>query len=322
MAERNLVQALNQALFLAFEKDPHVVVLGEDVGVDGGVFRVTDGLLAKFGEKRVIDTSIGESTIVGSALGMAINGLKPIAEIQFSGFIYPAFQQLISHVSRMRNRTRGVFGVPIVIRSPNGGGVNALEHHSESLEAVYAHIPGLKVVMPSNPYDGKGLLLAAINDPDPVLLLEPIKLYRAFKQEVPDAYYEVPIGLAQIVQAGKDITILAWGAMVLVAQDAASQVQASCEIIDLRTIMPWDKKTILESAKKTGRVVIIHEAIHTCGFGAELAATIQEECLDYLQAPIVRVTAPDVIVPYYRSEHFYRPNADMLIEKIKQTLTY
>ncbi|MEK6967528.1 MAG: alpha-ketoacid dehydrogenase subunit beta [Nanoarchaeota archaeon] len=321
MAERNMVEALNNALFLAFEKDESVVMLGEDVGVDGGVFRVSDGLLAKFGN-RVMDTPVAEAAIVGVAVGMAIKGLKPIAEMQFSGFIYPAFQEIISHASRMRTRSRGLYTAQIVIRSPNGGGINALEHHSESLEAIYAHIPGLKVVIPSNPYDAKGLLLAAINDPDPVLFLEPTKLYRAFRQEVPDNYYEVPLGTASVMLKGNDITIIAWGGMVPVAQDAASQVDFSCEIIDLRSISPWDKKTIIESVKKTGRAVIIHEAIKTGGFGAEIAASIQEECLESLQAPVGRVAAPDIIVPLLKSEPFYRPNSEMLVAKLKELMKF
>ncbi len=320
MTERNMVEALNNAHFLALERDSTVVVLGEDVGVDGGVFRVTQGLLKKFGKNRVMDTCIAEAAIIGSAVGMAINGLKPIAEIQFSGFIYPGFQQLISHASRIRNRSRGLFTAPIVIRAPYGGGVNALEHHSESLEAMYAHIPGLKVVIPSNPYDAKGLLLAAIKDPDPVLFLEPKKLYRAFRQEVPDDYYEVALGEARVVKEGTDITIIAWGAMVPVAEDAAEDSQASCEIIDLRTIDPWDKKSVLDSVRRTGRAVIIHEAIKTGGFGAEIAATIQEECLYNLEAPVGRVTAPDVIVPLLKSENFYRPNSNMLVKKIDEIM--
>ncbi|MFC1647907.1 alpha-ketoacid dehydrogenase subunit beta [Nanoarchaeota archaeon] len=322
MAELNMVGALNNALHLAFEKDSNVVTLGEDVGVDGGVFRVTQGLIEKFGPERVIDTGIAEAAIIGTSLGMTINGLKPIPEIQFSGFIYPAFQQLISHVSRMRNRTRGVFNAHMVIRSPYGGGVNALEHHSESMEALYVHIPGLKVVIPSNPYDAKGLLLAAINDNDPVLFLEPKKLYRAFKQEIPEDYYEVPLGKAKTIQEGSDITIIAWGAMVAVAEDAASQAGCSCEIIDLRTIDPWDKAAIVNSVKKTGRAVIIHEATKTGGFGGEIAATLQEECLLDLHAPVGRVTAPDVIVPYLKSEHFYRPNSDMLVKKIQEIMKF
>jgi len=217
-----MVEALNNAMDIALSQDQSIVIVGEDVGVDGGVFRVTDGLLAKYGEKRVIDTGIAEAGIIGTAFGMAVSGLKPIAEIQFSGFIYPAFQELISHVSRIRTRSRGSFTCPMVIRANYGGGVNALEHHSESLEALYIHIPGLKVVVPSNPYDAKGLLLASIKDPDPVLFLEPKKLYRAFKLEVPDEYYEVEIGMANKLQEGKDITIITWGAMVPVAQDAAS----------------------------------------------------------------------------------------------------
>lgn len=322
MTERNIAEALNQALHQAFEKDSSIVTLGEDVGKDGGVFRITEGLQAKFGEARVIDASIAEAGIMGTAIGMAMNGLKPIPEMQFSGFIYPAFQQIVSHAARMRNRTRGTFTCPIVIRSPNGGGINALEHHSESLEAIYAHIPGLKTVIPSSPYDAKGLLLAAIEDPDTVLFLEPIKLYRAFREEVPDGYYTIPLGQAKIKKPGTDITIVAWGAMIQVAEDAMSQLKYSCELIDLRTISPWDKKTILESVKKTGRCVVIHEAVKTCGFASEIAATIQEELLDKLIAPVGRVTAPDVTVPYLKSEFYYRPNSTQLINKINELMKY
>ncbi len=317
-----MAQALNQALFQAMEKDAAVVVMGEDVGKDGGVFRVTEGLLDKFGKERIMDTVLAEAVIVGAAMGMAVNDLKPVVEIQFSGFLYPAVQEMISHVARMRNRTRGMFTSHMVIRTPNGGGVNALEHHSEAMEAMWSHIPGLKVVTPATPYDAKGLLLSAIKDPDPVLFLEPIKLYRAFKQEVPDEYYEVPLGKARVAKEGKDITIVAWGAMVPVAEDAASQVKYSCEIIDLRTISPWDKAAVLASVKKTGRCVVIHEAIKTIGFGAEIAASVQEEAMLSLKAPVGRVTAPDVIVPLYRSEHYYRPNSDMLLKKMNEIMNF
>ncbi|MBR9699489.1 alpha-ketoacid dehydrogenase subunit beta [Candidatus Woesearchaeota archaeon] len=322
MTERNMVQALNNAFFIAMERDPTVITYGEDVGVDGGVFRVTDGLQAKFGDQRSFDSPLAEAGIVGSAIGMAVNGLKPVVEMQFSGFIYPAFQQIVSHAARLRNRTRGDITIPLVIRSPYGGGINALEHHSESLEALYVHIPGLKVVIPSSPYDAKGLLIAAIEDPDPVLFLEPKRLYRAVKQEVPDDYYTIPLGQAKVMKEGKDITIIAWGGMVPVAEDAISQVKAECELIDLRTIDPWDKKTIIDSVKKTGKCIIIHEATKTGGFGAEIAATLQEECIFNLDAPVARVTAPDVIVPYFKAEHYYRPNADMLVKKINELLNF
>lgn len=317
-----MVQALNQALIQAFEKDSTVVTLGEDVGIDGGVFRVSDGLQQRFGKERVMDTGIAEAGIVGASLGMAINGLKPVAEIQFSGFIYPAFQQLISHVSRMRNRTRGLYTAPMVIRSPYGGGINALEHHSESLEALYAHIPGLKVVIPSSPSEAKGLLLASIADPDPVLFLEPKKLYRAFKEEVSDDYYEIEIGKAKVLQEGTDLTIIGWGAMIPVITNAIQDVQKSIEVIDLRTIAPWDAETVIKSVQKTGRAVILHEATKSGGFGAEIAATLQEECIDFLEAPIKRVTAPDIIVPFLRSEKLYRPNGDMLLKAIDEVMNY
>jgi len=322
MGEMNMVQALNSAFKSIMKEDGSIVVYGEDVGVDGGVFRVTDGLQKEFGEKRVFDSPLAEGGIAGTALGMAMHGMKPVVEMQFSGFIYPGFQQIVSHISRMRNRTRGTLTAPLVIRTPYGGGVNALEHHSESLEAVFVHVPGLKVVIPSNPYDAKGLLIAAIKDPDPVLFLEPKRLYRAVKMDVPDEAFEEEIGKAKVKQEGKDITIIAWGGMVPVAEDAISQVDASCELIDLRTIDPWDKKTVMESVKKTGRCVVIHEATKTVGFAAEIAATIQEEELLNLKAPVGRVTAPDVIVPYFKAENFYRPNADMLVKRIKEVMSF
>jgi pyruvate dehydrogenase E1 component beta subunit len=288
-----MAQAINQALAGEMERDGRVVILGEDVGVDGGVFRITDGLVDRFGRERVIDTPLAESAGVGVAIGMAALGLRPIVEIQFMGFIYPAFNQIVSHVARLRNRTRGRFTVPLVIRTPYGAGVRALEHHSESMEALFCHIPGLTVVVPSTPYDAKGLLISAIRGEDPVLFLEPTRLYRAEKQDVPDEAFEVPIGKARVAREGNDLTIIAWGAMVPVAERAAVLAAESgwnAEVIDLRTLSPMDRETVVRSAKKTGRVLVVHEAPKTCGLGAELAALIGEKALLSLEAPVLRIT--------------------------------
>lgn len=324
MAERTMVQAINNALDIALQDDT-VYIIGEDVGRDGGVFRVTEGLVDKYGSERVMDSPISEAGIVGMGMGMAINGLKPIIEIQFSGFIYPAFQEIISHVSRIRNRSRSCFTAPMVIRSPYGGGINALEHHSESLEAMYAHIPGLKTVIPSTPKEAKGLLLAAIRDPDPVLFLEPKKVYRAFKEDVPDEDYEIEIGKARIVQEGTDLTIISWGAMLHHALEAvrdAERKNISCEVIDLRTIMPWDQETVLESVKKTGRCVIVQEATKTGGFASEIIATINDEALLYLEAPVGRVTGFDIIMPYLKNERLQLPSAERIFAKIEETVNF
>ena len=325
MTERTLIQAINNAMDVAMEKDDAVIIMGEDVGYDGGVFRASEGLIEKYGEERVLDTPISEAGIVGMGMGMAIYGLKPVIEIQFSGFIYPAWQEMVSHVSRIRNRSRGRFTCPMVMRTPYGGGINALEHHSESMEAMFAHIPGLKTVIPSNPKDAKGLFLAALEDPDPVLFLEPKKIYRAFKQDVPDEYYTTPIGKAAIVQEGTDITVIAWGAMLHHAQEAvkdATRKDISCELIDLRTIMPWDVETVIESVKKTGRCVIVHEATKTAGFAAEIIATINEEALMYLEAPIKRVTGYDIIMPLLKNELKQLPSPERIFTAIQETVTF
>lgn len=325
MTERTLIQAINNALDVAMEHDESVIVIGEDVGYDGGVFRASEGLIQKYGEERVLDTPISEAGIVGMGMGMAIHGLRPVIEIQFSGFIYPAYQEMVSHVSRIRNRSRGRFTAPLVIRAPYGGGINALEHHSESMEAMYAHIPGLKVVIPSNPKDAKGLLLAAIKDPDPVLFLEPKKVYRAFKQDVPDEYYTTEIGKAEVVQEGTDVTIISWGAMLHHALDAVKDAQRhdmSCEVIDLKTIMPWDVDAVIESVKKTGRCVIVHEATKTAGFGAEIIATINEEALLHLQAPVARVTGYDIIMPLLKNELKQLPSPERIFTAIKETVEF
>jgi pyruvate dehydrogenase E1 component beta subunit len=321
----NLVQAVNQALMVEMELDDRVVVYGEDVGLEGGVFRATADLQQKFGKERSFDTPLAESAIVGTGIGMAINGLKPVVELQFMGFSYPAFNQIISHVSRMRNRSRGRYTIPMVIRAPYGGGIRALEHHSESTEALYAHIPGLKVVVPSTPYDAKGLLIAAIRDPDPVLFLEPKRIYRAFKQEVPKDAYELPIGKAKIVQEGEDITIVAWGAMVRDVQKGADLVKEKGihpEIIDLRTIAPMDRETFIQSVKKTGRLLVVHEAPKTLGVGAEIISIVNEKAFLYLEAPPTRLTGFDTIFPLPRGEHHYIPTPQRIAKTIEEVVNF
>lgn len=325
MPQLNIVQAINDALKTEMRRDPTVLVMGEDVGVNGGVFRVTENLYKEFGPDRSIDTPLSEAGIVGTAIGMAINGLKPVAEIQFDGFMAPAFDQIISHAARIRWRSRGRYHVPLVIRAPYGGGIRGPELHSESPEAYYAHTPGLKVVIPSNPYDAKGLLIAAIRDPDPVIYLEPKRLYRAFRAEVPEEDYIVPIGKARIAREGSDVTLIAWGAMIPIALGAAEKMAAqnvSVEVIDLRTIAPLDVETVIESVKKTGRVVILHEAPRTCGFGSELAALVNDKAFEYLQAPIVRVTGFDTVIPQARLEDYYLPDVGRCLKGIEKVLSY
>jgi pyruvate dehydrogenase E1 component beta subunit len=320
-----MVQAINRALAGEMERDDRIVVFGEDVGRDGGVFRATEGLFDKFGPERVMDTPLAESAAIGAAIGMAALGLRPVPEIQFMGFIYPAFNQIISHVARMRNRTRGRFTAPLTIRTPYGAGVRALEHHSESTEALFCHIPGLTVVVPSNPYDAKGLLAASIRSDDPVLFLEPTRLYRSEKQDVPEAPYEVPLRQAAVIREGSDLTIIAWGAMTPVAREAASSAESSgvgVEIIDLRTLSPMDRETILSSVRKTGRALVLHEAPKTCGLGAEIAAVIAESALLSLKAPVVRVTAPDITVPLPKSEDLYYPNAERVLRAVRKLMEY
>jgi pyruvate dehydrogenase E1 component beta subunit len=321
-----MVDAIDQALLQAMERDPRVVVLGEDVGRDGGVFRVTDGLLQRFGEERVIDTPLAESGIVGMAIGMAIAGYRPVAEIQFSGFAHPAYDQLVSHASRMRNRSRGQFTVPLVVRMPYGGGIRALEHHSESMEAIYAHVPGLKVVIPADPYEAKGLLTAAVEDPDPVVFCEPARVYRAIKMEVPEQPYVLPLGKARVVRAGGDVTLIAWGAQVRTVKEAADQLaaegEADAEIIDVRTISPFDFETVIASVSKTGRAVIVHEAPRTCGFGAEISAEIAERAVLHLQAPVQRITGFDTIPPLAKLEDYYQPDASMVVDAVKSLMRF
>ena len=323
MAEVNLAQALNGALDTALSSDERVVLLGEDVGRAGGVFRITDGLRQKHGADRVFDTPVAESGIVGAAFGMAIAGLRPIAELQFLGFSYPAYDQIINHVARIRNRSAHRFTAPMVIRIPYGGGIGAAEHHSESTEAIYAHIPGLKVVVPSTPRDARGLVLAAIEDPDPVIVLEPIRLYRAVKEEVPEIYYKVDIGPVRLERQGDDLTMISWGAMMKETRQAATVLEqngVSVEVIDVRTLAPLDRDGIAASVTKTGRAVVIHEAPLTGGLGGEIAATIQERCLYALQAPVARVAGWDTIFPLKRSEHHYLPSVERIVSAAEKTL--
>ncbi len=318
-----MVQAINLALHEEMERDPTVLVMGEDVGVDGGVFRVTEGLLERFGNDRVIDTPLAESGIVGTAIGMAVSGLKPVAEIQFEGFSYMTIDQLAAHASRIRNRSRGIYSCPMVIRAPYGGGVKALEHHSEAVATFYIHIPGLKVVIPSSPYDAKGLLLSSIRDPDPVFYFEPKRLYRAFKEEVPEGEYTVPLGMGKKITEGDDLTLIAWGAMVRVCYEAIEQLKdISVELIDLRTLSPLDETIIIDSVKKTGRAVIVHEEPRTLGFGAEIIARINEKAFLSLEAPIKRVTGYDVPVPLPKLEDYYLPDAQKVSDAIKEVSAF
>jgi pyruvate dehydrogenase E1 component beta subunit len=326
MARLNMVEAIDQALQQEMQRDPKVVVLGEDVGRDGGVFRVTDGLVQRFGEDRVIDTPLAESGIVGMAIGMAIAGYHPVAEIQFSGFVYPAYDQLISHASRMRNRSRGEFTVPLVVRTPYGGGIRALEHHSESMEAIFAHIPGLKVVIPADPYEAKGLLISAVRDPDPVVFFEPARVYRAIKVDVPEEPYTLPLGKARVVREGTDLTAIAWGAHVRTLKEAAQRLEgegeADVEVIDVRTLSPFDYETIIASVVKTGRALIVHEAPRTCGFGAEISAQIMERAVLHLEAPVARVTGFDTVPPLAKLEDYFQPDVESVVEAIKELMRF
>ncbi len=322
MAELTLVQAINLALAQEMEKDSRVVILGEDVGLNGGVFRVTEGLQERFGEDRVVDTPLAESGIVATAIGLAMNGMRPVPEIQFEGFLGPAYDQIVNHAGRYRTRSRGAVTIPMTIRIPVGGGIHAPELHSDSPEAIYAHHPGIKVVMPSSPYDAKGLLISAIRDPDPVMFFEPKRIYRAFREEVPEDEYTVPIGKAKIVEEGEDVTVITWGAPVLQCIKAMDEVESSVELIDLRTIYPWDIETVVESVNKTGRCVIVHEAARTGGFGAEIATTIQERCFLRLEAPVQRVTGFDTLMPYYKLEMEYLPESPRVVEAIDAVAAY
>jgi pyruvate dehydrogenase E1 component beta subunit len=322
MANLNMVQAINLALIQEMEKDERVMLLGEDVGANGGVFRVTEGLQKRFGANRVVDTPLAESGIIGTAIGLAMGGLRPVPEIQFDGFLGPAYDQICSHAARMRTRTRGAFPVPLTIRVPVGGGIHAPELHSDSPEAIYAHTPGLKVVMPSSPYDAKGLLIASIRDPDPVIFFEPKRIYRAFREEVPEDEYVLPIGKARTVCEGNELTVVSWGASVIQCMQAIEKSGKSVELIDLRTIYPFDIEAVEASVRKTGRCVVVHEAPLTSGFGAEISARIMERCFLHLEAPVQRVAGFDTIMPYYKLELDYMPDAARIGRAIDDVMAY
>ena len=320
-----MIEAINRAQAWEMTRDPSVVVLGEDVGVNGGVFRATTGLQEQFGKDRVQDTPLAEGMIAGMSIGMATQGLRPVAEIQFMGFLYPALDQIASHMSRMRNRTRGRLTCPVVIRMPHGGGIHAPEHHSESLEVLLAHLPGLRVVCPSSPARAYGLLLGAIRDPDPVMFLEPVRLYRLVKQEIADDGQALPLDVCFKLREGSDVTLVTWGAMTLETLKAAEQLESggvSCEVIDVATLSPIDHDTILESVAKTGRLVIVHEAPRNCGVGAEIAATVAEHGLYDLHAPIKRVTGYDTVMPLFKLEHEYIPSVARIVDAVRETLSH
>jgi pyruvate dehydrogenase E1 component beta subunit len=325
MAELTLVQAVNLALARAMAEDASVVVLGEDVGVDGGVFRATDGLLSRFGPERVLDTPLAEAAIAGLAAGLAVQGFRPVAEIQFTGFIYPTIDQLANHAARFRTRTRGRLTCPMVLRSPCGGGIRAVEHHSESPEAMFAHIPGLRVVIPSSPRHAYGLLLAAIRDPDPVVFLEPTRLYRAFKEEVVDDGKAAPLDRCFMLREGRDVTLVAWGGMVREALDAAerlAQAGIGAEVLDVATLKPLDDETILASVAKTGRCVIVQEAPLTAGLGAEIAARLAARGLTSLLAPVERVAGYDTVMPLPRLEQHYLPSAARVVAAVERAMAF
>jgi 2-oxoisovalerate dehydrogenase E1 component beta subunit len=325
MSEMSLVQAVNLALRRAMADDPHVMVLGEDVGVDGGVFRATEGLLQLHGEDRVLDTPLAEAGIAGVSVGLAAQGFRPVAEIQFTGFAYTCIDQLLNHAARLRTRTRGRLTCPMVLRSPAGGGIHAIEHHSESPEAMFAHIPGLKVVTPSSPRRCYGLLLSAIRDPDPVVFLEPTRLYRAAREDVTDDGQGIPLERCLVLRSGKDVTLVSWGAMLKETLEAAERLAGEnigVEVIDVATLKPLDAATILESVKRTGRLVVVHEAPLTCGFGAEIAARVAAEALTSLLGPIERVAGFDTVMPYPRLESHYMPGVDRIMGAVRRTVAY
>jgi len=319
-----LVQAVRDGLYGEMERDDSVLVMGEDVGKNGGVFRATQGLYDEFGDERVVDTPLAEAGIVGTAVGMAAYGMRPVPEIQFMGFIYPAFDQIISHAARLRTRSRGRYTCPMVVRAPYGGGIRAPEHHSESKEAFFVHEPGLKVVTPSTPYDTKGLLASAIRDPDPVMFLEPKLIYRAFREDVPEDEYTVPLGEAAVRREGSDISVFTWGAMTRPTMEAAENVagEVDVEVVDLRTLSPLDEETIVESFKKTGRAAVVHEAPKTGGLAGEITATIQEEALLYQEAPVERITGFDVPYPLYALEDYYLPEPERIEDGIRDAVEF
>ncbi len=325
MSQITIAEAVNQALCYEMAADKNIVVFGEDVATNGGVFRITVGLLEKFGPERVLDTPLAETMIAGIAIGMAAQGLKPVAEFQFMGFIYPGLDNILNHAARYRNRTRGRLHCPIVFRAPYGGGIHAPEHHSESTEALFAHIPGLRVVIPSSPLRAYGLLLAALRDPDPVVFLEPKRIYRLIKQAVADDGKALPLDKCFISRSGTDVTLISWGAMMYETLQAAEQLQQkgiSAEVIDVATLKPLDVETILDSVTKTCRCVIVHEAARTGGFGAEISAQLAEHALDSLLAPVQRVTGYDTVMPYYKMEKYYLPNTQQIISAVENTLEY
>ena len=325
MATSTLLEAIRDALHSELGADERVVLLGEDIGREGGVFRVTEGLQACYGRARVMDAPIAESGIIGMAVGMAIAGLRPVPEIQFMGFLYPAFDQLINHVGRMRNRSRGRFTCPLVVRVPYGGGIHPPEHHSESTEAMLVHTPGLQVVVPATPYDAKGLLISAIRSPDPVIFLEPKRIYRAVRQEIPQESYTVPIGEARLVREGTDVTVIAWGSMMHTVLQAAESLDAdgiSAEILDLRTLSPMDVPAIITSVEKTGRAVVVHEAARTAGLGAEIVAQINEKALLSLEAPVERVSGFDTVFPLPQLEKYYLPTPAMIEAAVHRVLAF
>lgn len=325
MPKLNIVQAVNLALREEMERNPDMLILGEDVGKNGGVFRATEGLQQRFGAERVVDTPLSESGIVGVGIGLAAYGMVPVVEIQFLGFIYAAMEQLISHAARIRTRSRGRFSCPLTVRAPYGGGIHAPEHHSESTEALFVHTPGLKVVVPSTPAETKGLLTAAIRDPDPVIFLEPARIYRAIKEEVPEGEYVIPLGKARVVREGGHITLISWGAMLRPTLQAAEMVKEEgieAEVIDMRTLYPLDTDTIIESVKKTKRAVVIHEAPKVAGLGAEIIALINERALLHLEAPVERVTGFDTPIPLPKMEEFYLPDAERIVKAIRRVMRY
>ena len=320
-----LVRAIREGLYTEMERDDRVVVLGEDVAENDGVFRATEGLADEFGSDRIMDTPLAESGIIGTSVGMAMRGLRPVPEIQFMGFVYPAFDQLVNHAARIRTRSRGRYTCPLTVRIPYGGGIRAPEHHSESTEAFFAHQPGLKVVVPSTPYDAKGLLASAIEDPDPVLFLEPKLIYRSFKREVPNERYTVPIGEANVLREGTDVAVFTWGAMTRPTMEAAETLAADgieCHVVDVRSIYPLDEDAIVEAFKRTGRAVVVHEAPQTAGMAAELTSMIQEEAMLYQEAPIGRVTGYDTPFPLYALEDYYLPSAARIEEGVRETVEF
>ena len=324
MPTMNIIQAVNDALRIEMAREPKTVVLGEDVGKFGGVFRATSGLYDEFGPDRVIDTPLAEAGIIGSAIGMALYGMSPVPEIQFADFIFPAFDQIVNELAKFRYRSGGQYPCPVIIRTPYGGGIRGGHYHSQSPEALFAHTPGLKVVIPSNPYDAKGLLLSCMRQNDPVLFMEPKRIYRASRGDVPEGDFTVPLSQANVIREGEQVTIIAYGAMVPIAQEAAKKAEEqgiSCEVLDLRTLVPLDVDTMIASVTKTGRVVVLHEAPKTCGYGAELVATICERAMQYLEAPVVRVAGFDTPFPY-SLEHEYMPNADRVLGGVRQALEW